>query len=358
MVGHFPPPVHGMAVAFDALAGLIEHHGRVVRLPTSPSRMDRSATYHVIRVVRVLRAILGLVRERRTSRAAIMSVDAGLGIVYTLTTAVVARALGYRIFLQHHSYAHLNRRSRRMSILVRCVGPATHLCLCPAMTALMRRRYPRASDVRTIPGSYAITEAQGDQVSPLSRGVPETLRIGHFGNLSMNKGLEVATETFEAAIAAGIPAVLVLAGPAVGRAEEAFIRDATARRPDRIQHVGPVYGQAREELLRSLDVLLFPSRYSHEASPLSFWECLNLGVPAIAFRAGCLTQAATGEGAVVLEPDVPFVEEAVRVLAELHNDPGVLAQRRVAARRAAASSIRAGLVAVDDLIRALSTLRV
>jgi glycosyltransferase involved in cell wall biosynthesis len=148
---------------------------------------------------------------------------------------------------------------------------------------------------------------------------------------------------------------LTLAGPAVGAAETRIIRTAVARNPDRVSYLGAVYGADRDRFFRSLDVLLFPSTYSHESFGLAAWECMLLGTPIIARRAGCLTQTATGPGGVVIAGDANFAEAAVDQLREWTHTPARLAEMRAAAQERATAAILDGTRAMGHLVAELVT---
>jgi glycosyltransferase involved in cell wall biosynthesis len=100
-----------------------------------------------------------------------------------------------------------------------------------------------------------------------------------------------------------------------------------------VDYLGPVFGGDKEAFFRAADVFLFPSRYRNELSPLVVWESLLHGVPVIAYRAGCLTEAAVGEGSLILDPDAPFLEAALAQLDVWRGEPTVLAKARRTARQ-------------------------
>jgi glycosyltransferase involved in cell wall biosynthesis len=82
--------------------------------------------------------------------------------------------------------------------------------------------------------------------------------------------------------------------------------------PGKVCHLGPVYDDAKLEFFRSIDVLLFPTRYREESWGIVLNEALAAGVPVITFDRGC-TRTVVGERAgLVVSRDRDFVEPAVR----------------------------------------------
>lgn len=352
MVGSFPPPIHGMSVAFDALATTLEHQTAIVRLRTSPNGLRRSSKYHLTRVMRVLNALVRICLVRNHARQVFVSVDAGLGIVYDIAIALLASALRYRVYFQHHSYAYLSRRSGLMAVMTRCARRSTHLCSCPQMAADLRRLYPGARRTMIVPVSYVL-DAGGQAAQAERRSGP--IRLGLFGNLTIEKGLCVAIDVAVKANEQGLDVELSLAGPVIGREAERVLAEALASQADRVTYLGPVYGADRADYLRTLDVLLFPSTYPNESFGLAAWEALSVGTPIFAFRAGCLTQEAVGGGGVILERNEDFVARALAELCLAAEDPSVLSAMGAAAARIAAESRRSAHAALSSLVTLVTT---
>lgn len=351
LVGSFPPPVHGMSVAFDALAATLEQQTAILRLRTSPNGLRRSPTYHIVRVMRVLNALVRICLVRNHARQMFVSVDAGLGIAYDIAIALLASALRYQVYFQHHSYAYLSRRSALMAVMTRCGKRSTHLCSCPQMAADLHRLYPGVHRTIVVPVSYVLDA--GQQAARRERG-SGPIRLGLFGNLTMEKGICVAIEVARKANQHDLDVELYLAGPVIGRRAEEVLADAMASKTARVTYLGPIYGVARADYLRTLDVLLFPSTYANESFGLAAWEALSVGTPIFAFRAGCLTQEAVGGGGMILERNEDFVARALAELCRAADDPSALAAMQVKAARIAAESRRSAHAALSSLVTSVT----
>lgn len=341
-VAHFPPPVHGMAVVVERVVGRLEEDAPVRRVSIAAPGLDRSAAYHLVRVARVLRALAVLGLERRRSRRAFFSCDAGTGMAYTLVLTAWARALGYHLHLQHHSYVYVERRSAVLALLVRAVGErCEHLLSCERMRADFAATYPRArTRVVGIAGGLGLEGASTRPVGPV-------LVLGSLGNQSLDKGLDLVVETARAVAASGLPVELRVAGPVVGDAAERLLTVAAAEPDVVVRRVGPVYGADRDAFLDDLDVFLFPSRYAHESFGLVAWEAMARGTPVVAYRAGCLHAAAVGDAGVVVERSDEFVPAAVAAIDRWWQDPACHARAAEAARATAATTADASRRDVD-----------
>jgi glycosyltransferase involved in cell wall biosynthesis len=318
-----------MAAAMDALASHLKTLGPVVCIRTVPRRRSGGYPYHLDRAYLVVRAASKLLSLRAKCDAVLLSVDAGKGMVYAIALTWVARRLRYRIALQHHSYAYISRRSMLAGLLVDVAGPhAEHLHSCQVACDAFRRVYPRALTTRAVSVAYAL------QLPPNHRRAQDPvaariLRVGHLSNLTLEKGLERVIRLGRTAIQQGMVEKVILAGPVTGSAERALIRGALSERG--FEYRGLVTGQRKEDFFQDIDVFLFPTRYRNESYGLVVWEAMLRGVPVIAYRAGCLTQASVGLDSLVLEPGDDFTKNAMGQIERWYQHPDEFSRARAAA---------------------------
>lgn len=335
LVGHFTPPVHGMAVAMDAVAAVLRNNNtRVVRVRTTPRGILPRAVHHLARIARVALALPVLVYMRVFARNVLLSVDAGQGMSYVILLAATARCLRYRLTLDHHSYAYVRRRSWLMSALARVAGPsATHLLKCPVVETLFKRTYGPNLLTDVLGVAYAVPERGASPGAAVSG--PSRLTLGHLSNLSQEKGLATTIALGKEAVRLGLCDRLILAGPSGNSQDEADIRRAVAA--GFAEYWGPLSAEQKSTFFGQVDVFIFPTRYRNELSPLVVWEALAHGVPVVAYRTACITQSAIGEHNLVLDPAVKFVEAALARLEHWTASPEGLRHAKEAARKTAAA---------------------
>ena len=320
LVGHFTPPVHGMAVAMDALSRLLTTLGPLVRIRTVPPGRAAGRLYHLKRAYLVARAALRLSLMVRRCDIVLMSVDAGKGMLYVIALTWIARKLGYRVVLQHHSYAYISNRSRLAATLVNVGGARSeHLHSCESACNEFRQLYPRARITRVLSVAYALERPPTWDPSPTGTLLARRLAVGHLSNLTLEKGLDEVIRFGRAAMRQGWVGRVILAGPATGRAELRLLDGIASE--DGFEYRGPLTGQPKEEFFRDIDVFIFPTRYRNESFGLVAWEAMLRGVPIIAYRAGCLTQASAGTGGLVLEPGEDFTTSAMRLIEHWAESP-------------------------------------
>jgi len=325
VIGPFPPPMHGMANATASMAEQLRSRCNLQVANISPGGLRRGALYHLVKVARVSRAVLLLLRHTGAKGATLyIPADAGLGMYYTTLFSILARLFRYKIFIHHHSFAYIDKRARRMAVLVRCAGrEAVHIFLCPCMERRFRNHYPSAPRYMPLSNAWHITPAD----TPPMR-TDNFLVLGHLSNLGPEKGLYDVLETFRVMLAQNKKVQLILAGPPTTTETRKKIEEAKKEFGDALDYRGPVYGTDKDKFYRSIDVFLFPTHYSNEAQPYVVFEAMSYGVPSICYARGCLAGDLQEGGGLAVPVDANFVDAAVSHLAEWENNSAGLHDAR------------------------------
>jgi glycosyltransferase involved in cell wall biosynthesis len=353
VAGRLPPPIDGMARVTTLVLERLRQHGPVSVANLSPGHNGRGPLYHMVKAWLVLWASLLLwAGAMREDKRLYMPADAGLGCWYTIFLLGVARLLGYSAFVHHHSFAYLTRRTARMALLTRVAGPeCRHILLCPAMLTRFQALYPAARHGVVL--SNAIFSPPAAEPAPLRRGAG-ALRLGHLSNLCSDKGLDTLFSLLRALLDEGIPAKLVLAGPGLGRMDDAMIVAGLYEFGDAVEYLGPIDGTAKEAFYRDIDAFVFPTRYRNEAQPLVVFEALAAGVPALCYARGCIAgDLGVGLAGRAVPLEVDFVQAALPTLRAWAADRAALhraADAALARARAAHEQGREGLERVVAML--------
>jgi len=346
--GRLPPPVDGMSRVTALVLDRLRSRGNVEVADLSPGWNGGGPRYHAMKALRVALAALRLAAgATQPDRRFYMPADSGLGIFYTAALAGVARLFGYERTLHHHSFATITKPTWRMSLLTRAAGAdCTHVLLCPAMQMRFQALYPAAQTCMTM--SNAIFSPPEPRPRHRKDG---PLRIGHLSNLCADKGLDTLFTLLRAMQVEGIDAKLVLAGPGLGRMDNAMVAAGLAAFDGAVEYHGPVEGEAKAAFFRDIDVFVFPTRYRNEAQPLVLFEAMAAGVPVLAYERGCIGSDIPRTGLVGQDQDfVQAVLPTLRRWAE-DRDALTLASEQAHARaRAAHDASRAGFEAVLERI--------
>jgi glycosyltransferase involved in cell wall biosynthesis len=287
-----PPPIHGQRVVNQFFHELLSRHACVRHVEIDSRETPAS------KVAGLARGIFSLWAGRSDAPAcAYLSPLAGKGLVLSAVLAAVAKWLGYRVFVHHHSFAYVDHPALAMRLLCRVVGDgAEHICLGPAMVRGLRRRY--GEQLRTIIISNALLRPPRRRRE--ARGC-SLLRLGHLSNLTLEKGLGTVISSACLALEAGLDVELHIAGPATNKAATKVLEEARSLLGDRLRYHGPLYGSQKHEFFEQLDVFVYPTRYRHEAQPLVVLEALAHGVPVAATSRGCIRDDVADAGLVVAD---------------------------------------------------------
>lgn len=348
VIGHFPPPIHGQAVATDAFAVLGRRLGQtVLTVDTSGPSGRPGLKYATGRIQAWTRAVFTLVRERKRFAVAHFGVDANSGLPVTLLLGVLAKWLGYSVRLQHHSFRYMTRTRRVAAAGFAILGRSTnHVVTCQAMADALRRSYGPHLRCSVVSVAYAI------HPTPISRQ-PTTapLKVGTLGNLGRSKSLDLVLATFTA-IATVEGTRLALGGPIVDREGHDWLAEAVARYGDRITPVGQLTGAAKNEFLAGLDVFLFPSRHLDESFGLVVMEALQLGVPVIMVPNLCLGASELGAAGLAISDIDDFPAIAADQIDMWQREP----DRYLLAQKAARALAEAHIASAHSAATALWTL--
>lgn len=322
MVGTFPPPLHGMAAVNEAVREqLASVDVALFVIDIAASSLSRGVFSRAGRLWKVLLGLCRLLTASSLRGAALyMSVSGGLGQLYECMFLLLARAKGLRVVLHHHNYTYLDRRRMLSACLVYAAGArATHVVLSEGMSHQFMTTYRCTKRPLVVSNAAWFWTAHEPEVR--EHAVLRT--IGFISNLSAEKGVFIFLDVCSAITRAELPLRARLAGPFQDMETERLVRRRLATLP-MVEYVGPQYGEAKQMFYRSLDVLLFPTRYVNEAEPLVVLEALQRGLPVIAYGRGAIPELLDAGFGVAVPPTLDFVRVAIRVLRAWHDDPAVL----------------------------------
>jgi glycosyltransferase involved in cell wall biosynthesis len=218
------------------------------------------------------------------------------------------------VFLHHHSFGYINSPNRWMRMICRSFDKRiTHIFLSDGM----RRKF---QDIYGAQDSILISNAHF--VRPLSpEKVDHELVLGHLSNLSSDKGFYECVETFLALHKQRIPVRAVFAGPIQDDKIRSDLDDLVNAYPGRVEYLGPVYGDAKDDFYRRIHLFLFPTKWLQEAQPNVIYEAFAGGASVVAFGRGSIPEMIPPDLGVVVPLEASFAEIATKYAAEFWNDP-------------------------------------
>lgn len=323
VIAALPPPVNGNFVVTKTAVDSFRSAGPVLAYNLSTNLKFSHLIWRIIKSVRSLVSLLKLVQWRFQKPTSLYTVaNSGLGLYQNILTIGLARLLGYRCVLHHHSYSYLNQDDWRMRIIDRLLGPTgTHVVLAPEMELRFREVYKTSSQFFILPNSFIINQISNGAVSQTWDG-SQPFHMGHISNLTIAKGLHHVLNTFEA-LCQTRDVRLTLAGPLMGRQEKALVEDFLERYPNQIYYKGPIYDEDKTRFFESIDLLLFPTEYKVEAQPLVIFESFAFGRPVIAYARACIPSMIGTDGGYAIPMQENFVSHTQRIVESWLDQPAL-----------------------------------
>lgn len=300
------------------LARLSEKTG--VRLfNTSPGLQSRSAVWRpffkLSDWVRQFLSFLFLAIAKRPN-ALYVGLSGGVGQIFDAFFILAARLAGANIFLHHHSFVYVNAPKAYNRICLWLAGDACHIALCDVMAEKLAGVFGIPSERVFILSNAAFLEER-KELHLTQRPGRDALTLGFISNIILEKGIVEFFDVIASLTQQGFRVKGRIAGPVDDAIKDMFF--SMLKGQQEIEYVGPVYDDKKEAYFRSIDMLLFPTRYRNEAEPLTILEALRDGIPVIAANRGCIRSIINAQpGGACPEID-HFVEEASEYIKSVLN---------------------------------------
>lgn len=312
LIGERPPPTDGMTTITGVVTALLAEESPNFRVAPMRTGLRRGIgpLSRLTRQLALIQPIFKLKRYRRQGKRTIYAPsDSGLGLLRVLLLVAAARRVGMVTVLHHHAFRYIQSKSLLMTAICTVGGDRlAHFVLCEGMEERFLQLYPQAAGRTVVLSNGPLVSRLIESATPTSKGGAEgkdtggytacdhrPYVVGMLGNITLAKGFDVVLRA-AAELATRGDYLFRVAGPL----DSDCIGLLRALKGDRARPeiLGPVYGMAKRDFLRSLDVLVFPSSYVNEAEPLVIWEAQLQGVPVVAYRRGCISDQIS-VGAVV-----------------------------------------------------------
>ena len=330
MVGAFPPPLHGMAVVNKAILDRLRSaNASPLVIDVSAKDLDRQFLARLNRLPKVLYALfcLAFLRDLRGAKLYI-SVSGGLGQIYEIFYALIARMRGMALFMHHHSFSYLNMRSTVTKLLIKAAGSISfHVTLSAQMAKRLRKMYKAP---QTISISNAVFCFR-NEIS-FKKSCKNLRTIGFISNISAEKGVFEFFDLMTEIKARNLPLQALLAGPFQNCQIEHTVNMRLAQMRE-VNYVGPKCGTEKDDFFDHIDVFVFPTRYVNEAEPMIVLEAMSRGVPIIAYGRGCIPEIVGADCGRIVDVNGDFVTEALVQIKAWLCDPNAFEEASRAAAR-------------------------
>lgn len=334
IIAQLPPPVHGAAVVNAMVVNSSEIRKRfdveVVPIDVSSrlSELRKFSAVKVVRSLRVLVKILGSVVFNRPRICYLTLAPHGYAFYRDCVFVAVFRIfqVPHVIHLHGRGMAGSHREGVPAFLAKFALGKAMVIHLSPLLLSDIAR-FVCPSHVRIV--ANGVSDPFIGQ--PIQKPRNLVTNILFLSTMLESKGPWVLLEALSILKQQGLPFKAIFAGPWRDslNADEfnQFLQRAGLE--SQVQHVGPVYGDAKNTVLCAADILAFPTHYENEAFPLVVLEGMAAGLVPVTSNIAALPDI-VGEVGFLVPPQNPVA--LAQALTKLLLDADLLASLQLKSR--------------------------
>jgi glycosyltransferase involved in cell wall biosynthesis len=293
VLADFPKPIHGMSAMnvkiVEKLGGGVEV---VNSCPSFFHRFFGTRWWYVAKFFYstfiLFKVIFLFIRNRYS--VFYRPINGGFGQLFDVFYIGVARFFGARIYIHHHSFQYLNRKSYIFNFLNNIAGEeAVHISLGGDMSEKLEVIYSIGNNrIRVVSNSSFFDDSCNE---PSCTKGDRMLSVSHMSNLCLEKGIGRYAEICYELQNLGMSFVALLAGPVLNVETQNVLNDMQKRLTNFV-YLGPVYGQDKFDFFKKSDVFVFMSEYENEAEPLVLYEAAAQGAKIYCTQRGCMKDVA------------------------------------------------------------------
>ncbi|MDB5249626.1 MAG: glycosyltransferase family 1 protein [Segetibacter sp.] len=285
-----PPPLNGSANISERVLHLIKENDFSFQFVNMRGR-GKKLSYFFSRMGKSIKACSLLIGNysRRRSTIYYISVSDGWGMLFEMIPWVLASVLAAKRIMHHHSFKYCYRRTFLM-YLMQAGGKKNivNIMLCDFHKQSFFSIYKKSlipSNIKVIGNEFILEKCKSIDKAKYQ----EKITIGHLSNLTVAKGLKIVIQIFEF-FKNDKKVVFEIAGPAMSVEVKDQLSKYMKEYPDNFKYRGPLYGEAKDDWYKGIDIFLFPTAYNAETYPLVILEAISNKIIPFTTPIGCLCE--------------------------------------------------------------------
>ena len=293
-IGPNPPPIHGASYIHSSMGKAISEMGLdFISLDTSLDIVQaRNPQNTLHKFFARIFCFFKYLNHLLVARSVYLTLSGGfLGSAFDAFVVLIAVLAKVPVFVHHHSYSYINKSSIWMYFIV-LLGHSRvhHIFLGDLMKKDFFSRYSPVPST-CISNLAFLPPDKSNLLDSKHQSETSTLYIGHFSNLSYEKGSHHFINVAQSALEQNKNWKFILAGPL--SSELMLSHGDIIRKLPNLSYLGPLDFTQKQKFYNSIDIFLFLSMYKHEAAPLVLYEAISFGVLPVSTSLGMILQCLT-----------------------------------------------------------------
>lgn len=316
-----PRPVHGLSMMNQAMVHVFKTSGintHVINTaPSYISQLYNKKIWRLFKLIHTFGCLISMFYVLSTTRyiKAYRPINGGVGQVYDLFYCMLLKCFCTEMFIHHHSFKYLRKKSMLFSCLNRILGKNTqHIVLDEIMKSLLIKQYEVKEDNILVVSNLASLTLK----HKTGNGSHKKLHLGYLANCSFDKGVDTFISVCRILKQKNIQFDAKIAGPLMDTKTDFLVKTSLLELKE-LEYVGPLYGDEKAMFLRNIDCFVYPSRYIHEAEPLVLYEAACSGVALLVTNIGCMSSVAKQLGGYCIDESEYLPEVFVDLIIDAIN---------------------------------------
>ena len=297
MIGAFPPPVHGQAVAFETLAEspeLLKKYN-VIKIDYAPKkRLNKylMIPYKLLRNLSMIQSLKKAIRDNKEDifYLGISSSDQGARRD-NLIAKTIDKALAHsKLIIHHHggnfrTFYDSTDDNHRAMVNYYLERTDCAIVLTPRLKKLFDGLLPESKVKVVSNGISAFNKLPDEEISKKVTSLLQrnTVHILYLSNMKKTKGYYELLESAPLLLEKGIDFEMTFAGAFEAVADEEEFHNYVSEHSlvQNVKYNGVVTGNEKNRLLAENDIFVLPTAYPNEGQPISILEAMAAGMAII-----------------------------------------------------------------------------
>lgn len=335
MIGAFPPPVHGQAVAFETLAEspdvLKRYH--VIKVDYAPKKQFNKyimIPYKLLCNFNMIHRLKKVVRDNKVDLfyLGMSSSDQGATRDYLIAKTIEKSLSNAKLIIHHHGgnfrtfYEKTDDKHRSM-VNYYLNKTDCAIVLTPKLKKLFESLISEDKIKVVSNGISAANKIAEDTIEQKIIGLKQndTIHVLYLSNMIRTKGYYELLQSAPILLEAGIHFDITFAGAFRSTSDETQFHEFIKRYnlEKSVKYAGLVTGSAKNKLLETSNIFVLPTSYPNEGQPISILEAMAAGIAIITTDHGGISDVIKdGTNGILIKSITP--DEIAKAIIRFNSD--------------------------------------